>query len=316
MVHREVRPAPGATLGTARPGSAMHADLLKGVYAALVTPFAADDEVSFEGLVTNLERLNRSALRGYWVNGEFRMLSVTERLRVLGAVLAQRAPGKVVIAGCSAECTREAIELARHAAGWGAELASLSVPSAYLRRVSAAVIERHVRAVADGSPIPLVLYNNPAQAAGLSYPPELLARLASHPNLAGLKDSAADGWRERIRSASPGFALAAGTPELTLDMLRAGGAGAILTTANVLPGACVRLYQAFREGRVLESEDLRRRLTAFHAQTSGAFGVAGVKAAMELAGLVGGAPRRPYLPLEPAQRAAVRRALEESGLAE
>ena len=112
----------------------------------------------------NLERLNRSGLRGYWVNGEFRLLSAEERLRVIEAVLARRAPGKVVIAGCTAEGTHQAIDLARRAARLGAELASLSVPCAFLRRVTPAVVERHLRTVADASPIPLVHYNNPAQA--------------------------------------------------------------------------------------------------------------------------------------------------------
>ena len=294
----------------------MHAQLLEGVYAALVTPFDPNDEVRLDAVARNVEQLNRSPLRGYWVNGEFRMLSLEERLRVLGAVLSRRAEGKVVIAGCSAESTREAIELARRAAGLGAELASLSVPSAYVRRVTAAVIERHACAVADASPIPVVLYNNPAQAAGLSIPPEILPRLASHPNVAGLKDSAADSWRKLVPSSSPSFAVVAGAPGFMLDLLRGGGTGAILTTANVLPGACVRLHRAFQAGRALEAEDLGRRLAAVHAQTSGAFGVAGVKAAMDLVGLVGGAPRRPYLPLSPAQLGAVRCAIEESGLVE
>jgi len=290
--------------------------LPRGVYAALVTPFDADGEVRFDAVVTNLGRLDRTALRGYWVNGEFRLLPTVERLRVLGAVLAQRTRDKVVIAGCSAESTREAIELARRAAGLGAELASLSLPSAYLRRVTPAVIEAHLRGVADASPIPVVLYNNPAQAAGLNLAPEVLARLASHPNIAGLKDSAADGWRERFQAASPGLRVLAGTPELALDLLRQGGAGLILTIANVLPGACVRLYEAFQAGRAGEAEDLVRRLTAIYARTSVAFGVAGVKAAMDVVGMVGGSPRRPYLAVDPAQRAAVRQAIEESGLAE
>jgi len=293
----------------------MHAELLAGVHAALVTPFDADDGIRLEAVAANVERLNRSGLCGYWVNGEFRLLSVKERLAVLGAVLAHRAPGKVVIAGCTAEGTRQAVELARRAARMGAELASLSVPCSYLRWVTAAVVERHLRAVADASPIPVVLYNNPAQAAGLGLPPEVLHRLATHPNLAGLKDSGAD-WAERIQAASPRFAVTAGAPAFTLELLRRGGAGAILTTANIFPAACVRLYEAFREGRAADGEDLARRLTAVHAQTSGAFGVAGVKAAMELVGLAGGAPRRPYLALEPPQAAMVRRAIEESGLLE
>jgi 4-hydroxy-2-oxoglutarate aldolase len=217
------------------------------------------------------------------------------------------------MAGCGAESTHESLELARKAAAMGADLASLLMPSFFAKRMTVEVMERYVRGVADSSPLPVVLYNNPGVAAGVSIRAELLRRLADHPNVVGLKDSSKESFRENLAAAAPGFAVLAGSAAFFLELLRAGGVGGVLSLANVFPQECVRLHQAHRAGQASEADRLNLLLVELNTQVSGSFGVAGVKAAMDLAGLRGGAPRHPLLGLASAEIEQIRSALQASG---
>ena len=294
----------------------MDREKLSGVFAPMCTPFGADDAILMKGLVANVERMNGSGLRGYFVlgtNGEFKALTVDERLEVLRAVVKHRAPGKVVMAGCGAESTKETIELARRCADAGADMASLLMPSFFPKKVTVDVMERHAVAVADASPVPVILYNNPSVAAGVTLRLELLQRIAKHPNIVGMKDSSKETYRENLGAASSKFFVLAGSAGYFLDLLRNGGTGGVLSLANVFPAECVRLYDAFAEGRLADAEALSRQLVDLNQKVSGSFGVAGVKAAMSLAGFVGGVPRRPYRALGAEEISALERELKASG---
>jgi 4-hydroxy-2-oxoglutarate aldolase len=296
----------------------MDRGMLKGVFAPVVTPFGPDDGILFSGLARNVERMNETGLRGYFVlgtNGEFKSLSVEERLEVLKVIVKHRAAGKVVMAGCAAESTKETIDLARRVADLGADIASLLMPSFFAKRMTVDVMEGYVTAVADASPIPVVLYNNPSVAAGVTIRLDLLRRVAKHPNVVGIKDSSKETYRESLEAASETFSVLAGSAGYFVDLLRRGGTGGVVSLANVFPAQCARLYQAFVEQRMDEVEALDRQLVDLNARISGAYGVAGVKAAMTLAGLVGGVPRRPHRGLGPEEIAALRTEMEKSGLA-
>ncbi len=288
---------------------------LSGVFAPITTPFR-DDQLDEEGLAYNLEKMNRTGLRGYFAlgtNGEFKSLDLAERWRVLETVVRRRAKGKVVMAGCGAESTHESLELVRKAAGLGADFASLLMPSFFAKKMTAEVMERYVRKIADASPLPVVLYNNPGVAAGVCIRAELLRRLAGHPNVVGIKDSSKESFRENVAAASPNFAVMAGSAAFFLELLRAGGVGGVLSLANVFPEECVRLYQVHLNGQAAEADRLNSVLVELNTQVSGSFGVAGVKAAMDLAGYRGGEPRHPHLGLKPAEREQLEAALRKSG---
>jgi len=295
----------------------MQRDDLTGVFAPMVTPFGADDAVLLSGVAENVRRLNTTGLRGYFVlgtNGEYKALTTEERLQVLDVVVQHRTPGKVVMAGCGAESTKETIDLARRVADRGADFASVLMPSFFAKKMTTEVMVRHALAVADASPIPVVLYNNPSVAAGVTIRFEVLDKLAGHPNIVGIKDSSKDTYRENLRASSPSFSVLAGSAGYFTDLLRRGGTGGVLSLANVLPDACVALYDAFRAGKRDEEERLDRLLVDLNTKVSGAHGVAGVKAAMTICGFVGGVPRRPFLPLDADEVKALRGALEQSGL--
>lgn len=110
-------------------------EMLSGVYPPMATPFE-NDEILFDGLIENVEKMNSTGLRGYFVcgtNGEFKSLTVDERLKVLETVVKHAAPDKVIMGGTAAESTKETIEITKNAAEIGVRLVSLLVPS-FLKR--------------------------------------------------------------------------------------------------------------------------------------------------------------------------------------
>ncbi len=293
----------------------MDRGMLAGVFAPMVTPFE-DDAILWKGLVADVEKMNESGLRGYFVlgtNGEFKSLAIEERFEVLRTVVKHRGKDQVVMAGCGAESTKETVELVRRAADLGADMASLLMPSFFAKKMTADVMERYIVEVADKSSIPVVLYNNPSVAAGVTIRLEVLRKVAGHPKVVGIKDSSKETYQENLQAASADFSVLAGSAAYFLDLLKRGGSGGVLSLANVFPAKCARLYRAYVEGRLDEAEQLNRQLVELNTKVSGTFGVAGVKAAMDLAGLVGGVPRRPHKGLTPEERQGLKKELTQSG---
>jgi len=293
----------------------MEKNALSGILAPMVTPFQ-DDAIMFDGLIANVKKMNTTGMRGYFVlgtNGEFKSLSVEERFKVLDVVVKHKASNKVVMAGCAAESTKETIELVKRAAGAGAAMASLLMPSFFAKKMTTDVMERFAVEVADSSPIPIVLYNNPSVAAGVTIKLDLLERLVKHPNIVGVKDSSKETYRDNLKAASATFNVLAGSAAYFLDLMKNGGSGGVLSLANVFPNECVQLYDALVAGRDAEAEALNAKLIELNSKVSGSFGVAGVKAAMDMVGYTGGAPRRPHLALGEADRVVLRESLEKSG---
>lgn len=288
---------------------------LSGVFVPMVTPFR-NDEILYADIRQNIEKWNTTGLRGYFVlgtNGEYKSLSVKERFRVLDTVVRYSAKDKVIMAGCGAESTRETLDLVREAAYRGASMASLLMPSFFAKSIDEDVMVRFITEVADQAPIPVVLYNNPAVAAGVTITYNVLKRVKDHPHVMGIKDSSKDTYKESLKAASDTFFVLAGSANYFLDLLENGGTGGVLSLANVFPDACVSLYRAFNEGRKDEARRINETLVALNKAVSGTFGVAGVKAAMDLAGFVGGTPRRPLKELTETQKESLRNTLKELG---
>jgi 4-hydroxy-2-oxoglutarate aldolase len=288
---------------------------LSGVFAPLVTPFKKD-EILFDDLAKNVERLNSTPLRGYLVlgtNGEFRALSVEERFEVLKVVLASASPDKTIIAGTGAESTRETIVLTLRAAEMGVDLATLLPPHFFAKRMDDAVLIGHVTAVAEVSPVPIMLYNNPSVSAGVNASPAVIREISHHPNVAGMKDSSKGNFEQYLEAAPQGFYVLAGSANFFLDLLEKGGIGGVLSLANVIPEACVEVYQLYQRGEISEAREKQQRLITINQMVSGTYGVAGVKAAMEMVGFRGGEPRRPLRPLSLDEEADLQKQLQETG---
>jgi 4-hydroxy-2-oxoglutarate aldolase len=288
---------------------------LTGVFAPLITPFK-DDRILFDALERNIVRMNETGLRGYFVlgtNGEFKSLSVDERMDVLRVVVQNASKDKVIMAGTAAESTKETIEITLRAAKIGAHMVSLLMPSFFVRIIDDDVLIKYILDIAEASPVPVLLYNNPSVTAGLTVSTEVIKRVSGHPNIIGMKDSSRGNYHSYLESAENGFFLLAGSTSFFLDLLHAGGIGGVLSLANVFPDSCVRLYRVFMDGRHETAKQINASLVSLNREVSGSFGVPGVKAAMNIAGFTGGDPRRPLLPLTEIQLNALRAVLDASG---
>ena len=202
----------------------------------------------------------------------------------------------MLIVGTGRESTRATIAASQRAAARGADAVLVRTPSFYKARMSPDVFVRHYTAVADATPVPVLLYNVPA-VTGVNLTPDAVGRLAAHPNIIGVKETGSDtaqvaAFIEAAAAASGGFAVIAGSAPTFYPSLCVGATGGILAVSCVLPALCVRLHEHFRAGRHGEARDLQRRLTPLAKLVTTGYGVAGLKKAMDIAGFAGGEPAR------------------------
>jgi 4-hydroxy-2-oxoglutarate aldolase len=201
---------------------------------------------------------------------------------------------RTLIAGIGRESTRATIAAARRAAAAGADAVLVRTPSFYRAHVPAPALVAHYTAVADASPVPVLLYNY-AAFTGVNLAPETVGRLAAHPNIAGMKETSTDGAQfGELAAVVPGrFTVLAGSAPGAYTAFCAGAGGAILAVACVRPRLCLQLRTLASEGRYAEALAIQQRITPLARAVTTGFGIAGLKAAMDLSGLEGGDPRPP-----------------------
>jgi len=174
--------------------------LLEGIFAAVTTPFYADERIYFRKLEANMARYSRSLLAGMVLlgsTGEAVALDDAESRDVLRVAAEASAPDKVLIAGVGRESVKGTVELAEAAAGFRYDAVLVRTPSYYASNLSSAAVIHYFSSVADRSPLPVVLYNIP-KCVPYQIPVEIIAELAAHPNIIGIKDSS--GSLDRIHS--------------------------------------------------------------------------------------------------------------------
>jgi 4-hydroxy-2-oxoglutarate aldolase len=293
---------------------------LAGLFPPVPTPFSADGALDLEALRGLIESLNQDPLAGYVLggsNGEFTSLTADERLQVVSAARAVVPRGRLLIAGSGAESTRETIALTRAMAERGAEAVLVVTPSYFRGRMTPAALEGHFRAVADAAPVPVVLYNVPANT-GVDLTAATAIKLSRHPNIIGLKDSGGDLQKMAlvIRDAAPGFQVLAGSAGFLLPALVLGAVGGIAALANLAGRPLDRMAQALRAGALDEARTIQLRLVESNLAVTARFGVAGLKAALALCGRPVGVVRPPLVPLEAEEHTALRAILVKAGLLE
>ncbi|MGH9598609.1 MAG: dihydrodipicolinate synthase family protein, partial [Terracidiphilus sp.] len=174
--------------------------LLEGIFAAVTTPFYADERIYFRKLEANMAHYSRSLLAGMVIlgsTGEAVALDDAESREVLRVAAAAAAPEKVLLAGVGRESVKGTVELAEAAASFRYDAVLVRAPSYYASQLSPAAVIHYFLSVADRSPLPLVLYNIP-KCVPYPFPIEVIAELAAHPNIVGIKDSS--GNVDRIRA--------------------------------------------------------------------------------------------------------------------
>ncbi|MDK2897410.1 MAG: 4-hydroxy-2-oxoglutarate aldolase [Candidatus Atribacteria bacterium] len=291
-------------------------DKLSGVFAPVVTPFR-NDELMYHALISNIKCLNNTGLKGYLVlgtNGEFKSLSAKEKLLVIENVVKYADPSKVVMAGTGAESLKETIELTVEAARLGVSMVSLLMPHFFRKYMNDNMLIDYILAVAEVSPVPVLLYNNPSVAADVLISSKVVEEVAKHPNVVGMKDSSVGNFESYIKaSEGEDFFVLAGSANFFLDLLLAGGVGGVLSLANIFPSQCVEVYLAFKDGNIDKARKLSDKVVALNKKVSGFGGVAAVKAAMDIVGYIGGDPRRPLKPLTEEQKKLLETNIREFG---
>jgi 4-hydroxy-2-oxoglutarate aldolase len=215
--------------------------------------------------------------------------------------------------GTGLESTNATVKLSREAVARGADALLVLTPNYYKPRMDSAALVAHYRRVAAGVTRPVLIYSIP-QFTGLEVDPATIVQLSRLPNVVGLKESSGklDFVRAVQRKVRPGFRVLVGAVSIFYDALRAGAVGAVLGLANFAPSLGVGLYQAVLHRRAKEARDLQQRLLTLGQKIALPYGVAGIKAALDLCGYHGGTPRLPLLPASVQAKRQIAAALREA----
>ena len=292
---------------------------IEGILPPIATPFVGG-RVAHDRLRENLDRWNKTTLAGYVVfgsNGEAVHLDQEEKLALVDTVKQDLPQGKLLIAGTGCQSTAATVKLTNLAADHGAHAALVFTPHYYKAKMDSAALKKHYLAIADQANIPILIYNVP-QFTGVNVSPELVASLAEHPKIIGIKDSSGNitqiGEMISTTPPPPGFHVLAGSAGHLLAALTLGASGGILALANVASDECCRIFDDFRNGRHTEARKLQLTLLAANRAVTAGFGVAGLKAALDMVGYFGGDPRPPLLPLGEEQKNELRKILKRANL--
>jgi 4-hydroxy-2-oxoglutarate aldolase len=287
---------------------------LTGIYPPIPTPFNDDESVAYDQFAANLEQWLSWPLTGVVMpgsNSEAAHLTRDERLalwRICGQAAA--ATGKQFIAGTGADTTAETIALTEAAAKAGAVATLLLPPYFYKGAMSHEVLLAHYRAVADASPIPILVYNVPA-FTGVDFAVPTLLALAEHPRIVGMKDSSANVVKvATVLAARPDFQVLSGSASALLAFLSLGAVGGIMALANIAAEPLHQLMMAWENGRFTQARQIQLSLVNLNSAITARYGVPGLKYALDRIGLYGGPARRPLLPLKAEAQAEIDQLLE------
>lgn len=285
-----------------------------GILPPAATPYDAAGEVDGTAFRANLRAAMAAGLHGVVVagsNGEAPLLDEDERARLVAWAREVVPADRWLVAGVGAESTRQTVARARAAAAGGADAALVAAPHYFGPQMTPAALLAHFSAVAEASPIPLLVYNIP-KYVHFAIPAEVVASLAGHPNVLGVKDSSGDpAQRVGYLGALVGRGVyVTGAAHQLADAMAEGAVGGIVAVSQFVPALTLRVYEAARTGDRAAAAEAQAALGPIAREIVGGMAVPGLKYAMDCVGLVGGAPRPPLLPLGEADRARVRALLE------
>ena len=289
--------------------------MIEGSIVALITPMDEQGEVDYDGL----ERLitfhlseKTDALLVLGTTGESSTLSSEEEEEILRFTV-EKVNGKVpVIAGAGTNATKKTIERVNRFAELGADQVLVITP--YYNKTSDAGLLAHFTAIADQSPIPIILYNVPSRT-GMTIPIQVLERLAKHPKIIGIKEASGDiSYVMAVaRLLNETFVLYSGNDDMILPVLSVGGSGVISVWANIKPKQVHDLVSAFNNGNIEKAQAIQlEALPLIHALFSETNPIP-VKAAMEILGLPAGPLRLPLVSLAEEKKEQLARLLELKG---
>ena len=289
--------------------------MIEGSIVALITPMDEQGEVDYDGL----ERLitfhlseKTDALLVLGTTGESSTLSSEEEEEILRFTV-EKVNGKVpVIAGAGTNATKKTIERVNRFAELGADQVLVITP--YYNKTSDDGLLAHFTAIADRSPVPIILYNVPSRT-GMTIPIQVLERLAKHPKIIGIKEASGDiSYVMAVaRLLNETFVLYSGNDDMILPVLSVGGSGVISVWANIKPKQVHDLVSAFNNGNIEKAQAIQlEALPLIHALFSETNPIP-VKAAMEILGLPAGPLRLPLVSLAEEKKEQLARLLKVKG---
>ncbi|MFN4004008.1 MAG: 4-hydroxy-tetrahydrodipicolinate synthase [Hylemonella sp.] len=290
---------------------------IRGSIVALVTPLHEDGSVDYPALRRLIDwhiAEGTDCIGVVGTTGESPTVSVDEHCEII-RVAVEQAKGRVpVMAGCGANSTAEAIELARYAKKVGADCQLQVVP--YYNKPTQEGQYLHFKAIAEAvGDLPMVLYNVPGRTVA-DLLPETVLRLAQVPGIVGIKEATGNIERAQwlIREAPQDFAIYSGDDPTAVALMLCGGHGNVSVTANVAPRLMHELCVAAMAGDVRRAMDIQLRLLPLHKQLFLEPNPIPVKWALQRMGLCGGTLRLPMTPLSAVHQPAVEAALRSAGL--
>ncbi len=291
---------------------------IEGVIPPLPTSFDQNEELAPAKIKSNIKKLSRYNLSGFLIlgsNGEMVMLTHEEKIKAYNAAREAIEGDKIMLAGTGGQSTRETVLLTKEAAKAGADAALVLNPFYYKGLMTKEALVEHYSAIADSSPVPVIIYNMPANS-GMDMDAGTILAIAAHPNVAGIKDSGGNLAKmgQIIAGAKPGFSVIAGSAGFLLPALVMGASAGILALANIAPYQCTEIFESLRKGDLETAKKIQHRMIPVNTSVTRQWGVPALKYAMDCLGLYGGPPRKPLLPLEKDARSALKAMLEENNL--
>jgi 4-hydroxy-2-oxoglutarate aldolase len=292
---------------------------LKGIMPPITTPFV-NGELAIDKLEFNINKWNKTDLTGYVVmgsNGESVFLTREEKLKLVEATKKFASPDKHIIAGTGSDSIKETISLSNESVARGADFLLILTPSFYKSEMKHEAFIKYFTAVADAVKIPVIIYNVP-KFTGVDIEAETVAKLSEHPNIVGIKNSSENVRQnnEFISYTDKGFAVIVGTASMLYSGFTSGAVGGILALANIAPGECMEIQKLIEKGNLKDALTLQNRMIPVNKAVTAKYGVAGLKAAMDMMGYFGGEPRAPLSTINENDRSQLKEILKIASLIE
>ncbi|MDX5981353.1 4-hydroxy-tetrahydrodipicolinate synthase [Exiguobacterium profundum] len=287
--------------------------MFTGVATALATPFQENGQLNLEAWAALIEDQIQEGVTGLVIGGTTGegMTITDDEFETLLVRAVEVANGRaVIIAGTGSNNTAVSIEKTKRAAELGAEMAMVVTP--YYNKSTQAGLIAHFTAIADASPIPLMLYNVPSRT-GVALAPETVGELAEHPRITALKEASGDisVMAQMMAHIPEGFTVYCGNDDQILPYMAWGAQGVVSVLSNVYPGATVALADALLAGDLQTARTWQIRLLPVIDELFAEVNPIPVKAALQARGFEVGAPRLPLVPMSATAEAKLLSAMEQ-----
>jgi 4-hydroxy-2-oxoglutarate aldolase len=290
-----------------------------GLFIPATTPFDQETgEIAVVHFRNNIRKWLEEPIDGYVLfgsTGEGVLVEDDEKIKLIQYARELIPPGLKLVVGVTADSTRGIIKKTRKFGELGVDAFLIAPPPYFGAYLTSGALADHYRAIADQSPVPILIYHIPKYTKVL-LEPALVGELVRHGNIAGLKDSSGDLKRfaDYTSACDQNCALFVGNGSLLYTALELGASGGIVAIGQFAPGVVADLIKSFRAGDSRRAGELQERVTPLHREIVASHGAVGVKAALDKVGYYGGPPRRPLVPLGPKEQQHMARVMQEAGL--